>query len=246
MYFTLREFRDRLFTPARLLIWAAVTVICTISGPFNSLQLFSLPGRALFWGLVVAFAILLANAVLLASEKLPRRGSRLLRWVIESVVFGLGFTLFLMGVMFAMFPIQALIFAPPLVLFAESSAICFVVLLVKASLQPRRVQTDPDVAFLKRLPRRLGTGLMRVSSQDHYVEVQTQMGKELILMRFSDALDELSGSDGLQIHRSHWVSRDAVDGVERANGKIVLRLMDGTVVPVSRSYKSAAQDAGLL
>jgi DNA-binding LytR/AlgR family response regulator len=50
-----------------------------------------------------------------------------------------------------------------------------------------------------------------------------------------DAVAELSGYPGLQIHRSHWVAIDAVDGLERENGKTYALLRDGRKLPVSRT-----------
>ena len=37
---------------------------------------------------------------------------------------------------------------------------------------------------------------------DHYVEVETTKGTTLILLRFSDALEELGCAYGLQVRRS--------------------------------------------
>ena len=69
--------------------------------------------------------------------------------------------------------------------------------------------------------------------QDHYVEVHTAAGSELLLLRFRDALREVEGVDGLQVHRSHWVARNAVARVERrrGGGRVALRLVNGSKVP---------------
>ena len=82
--------------------------------------------------------------------------------------------------------------------------------------------------------------------QDHYVEVHTEEGSDLLLLRFRDALRELDGLDGAQVHRSHWVARAAVAGVERRSGRIALRLVNGNRVPVSRSFAPALRDRGWL
>jgi DNA-binding LytR/AlgR family response regulator len=83
--------------------------------------------------------------------------------------------------------------------------------------------------------------------QDHYVEVHTAAGSELLLLRFRDALREVEDVDGLQVHRSHWVARNAVVGVERrGGGRIVLRLVNGSRVPVSRSFAPVLKAQGWL
>lgn len=110
---------------------------------------------------------------------------------------------------------------------------------------PQVEAEPPVVAFLRRLPTRLGRDLVRVSVYDHYVEAHTRRGHELILIRFADALAELDGYDGLQIHRSHWVARAAVRRVVRGEGRsLSVELDDGTRLPVSRSRESAVREAG--
>lgn len=98
--------------------------------------------------------------------------------------------------------------------------------------------------FFKRLKPELGQGLIRLSMQDHYLEVVTTKGHELILMRFADALEELEHYDGIQVHRSHWVARAGVSGARRDGAKLFLKTADGAEVPVSRSMKKAVSEAG--
>lgn len=72
--------------------------------------------------------------------------------------------------------------------------------------------------------------------QDHYVEVTTAKGTDLILMRRADAIGELDALDGVQIHRSHWVVKSAMRGTTRQDGRLMLELIDGRILPVSRTY----------
>ncbi len=100
-------------------------------------------------------------------------------------------------------------------------------------------------AFLERLPVRLrGSELYAVEAQDHYLRLHTSQGADLILMRLSDAIDELEGIEGAQTHRSWWVARGGVDEARRADGRATLRLKDGAEVPVSRTYVRALRQAG--
>lgn len=93
-----------------------------------------------------------------------------------------------------------------------------------------------ESALLRRLnPHNRGAPL-HLAGQDHYVEVVTTRGRELILMRFADALAELGDAPGLRVHRSHWVADAAVTALERDSGRPVLVLASGTRVPVSRPY----------
>ncbi len=105
--------------------------------------------------------------------------------------------------------------------------------------------TPPTAVFLDRLPPRLRGGeLHAVQAEDHYLRLHTSRGQDIILMRLADALGELRGLEGAQVHRSWWVARDAVVGAERGNGRATLTLKTGAVAPVSRTYAQALREAG--
>ena len=103
------------------------------------------------------------------------------------------------------------------------------------------IETPDPVPFLKRLPFDLGQKVISLTTQDHYVEVTTVKGSTLVLIRFQDAIEELETYGGLRIHRSHWVAMDAVRGLGRQDGKQVVELIDGRVLPVSRTYSRAVR-----
>jgi len=104
--------------------------------------------------------------------------------------------------------------------------------------------TRPSQQFLQRLPIKYHQAtLYAISSEDHYIRVHTDHGEELILMRLSDALKELSEADGLQTHRSWWVARVGVAESISKDGKHSLRLQTGTVAPISRSFSKAVREA---
>lgn len=99
--------------------------------------------------------------------------------------------------------------------------------------------------------RRLSAGrrtakLFALEAHDHYVRVHTDAGVELISLRFSDALAELSGAHGYRVHRSWWVSAKAIKAARWRRASGVLELVDGSTVPVSRSGAPALRSAGWL
>lgn len=98
------------------------------------------------------------------------------------------------------------------------------------------------IRFLSRLHDHLGTKLLHLQMEDHYLRATTDKGADLILIRFRDALQELSDYDGLQVHRSWWVARDAVEKISRTGRKIELLMSDGTRVPVSAAYRKAVEE----
>ena len=94
--------------------------------------------------------------------------------------------------------------------------------------------TRPRSVF-DRLPRTIGTDLIYLKVEDHYVKAFTPAGSGLILMRFADAVAELS-AHGLQVHRSYWVAKRYMKRVLQKDGRTVLRLTTGQEIPVSRTY----------
>jgi DNA-binding LytR/AlgR family response regulator len=101
-------------------------------------------------------------------------------------------------------------------------------------------------AIIARLPEAEPGQILFVCAQDHYVHVVTAKGRFPVLMRFADAIAELDGVEGVQVHRSHWVARTAVEGRVRRNGRHYVTLVDGSEIPISRSYLRSAESAGLL
>ena len=104
---------------------------------------------------------------------------------------------------------------------------------------------SPPPKFLARLPVKLaGAELWAVEADDHYLRLHTSLGRDLILLRLGDAVRELEGIEGARTHRSWWVARSAVRGVEREDGRATLALPDGGKAPVSRAYAKVLRAHG--
>ena len=88
--------------------------------------------------------------------------------------------------------------------------------------------------------------ILALSAEDHYLRVHTSAGECLILMRLYDAIRELDGIEGSQIHRSWWVAKDAVADIARGDGKVDMLLKGGLRAPVSRRYQKALRTDGWL
>jgi LytTr DNA-binding domain-containing protein len=99
--------------------------------------------------------------------------------------------------------------------------------------------------ILARVPLPQRGKLLALIVEDHYVDIVTDRGKSLVLMRLADAMRETEPIAGLQIHRSHWVARDAVVRSHRSDGRLLLELSNGMRLPVSRGYLPQVRDAGL-
>ena len=103
-------------------------------------------------------------------------------------------------------------------------------------------QASPP-AFLARIPPHLGSVLLALQAEDHYLRVITDAGSALVLMRLADAIRELPPENGMQVHRSWWIAYEAAREIEKEAGRMNLRLPDGTQVPVSRTYQAAVKAA---
>lgn len=95
------------------------------------------------------------------------------------------------------------------------------------------------------LPLKLsGAGLLALEAQDHYVRVHTDRGASLVLIAFEAALAKVTHLDGRRVHRSWWVARSAIAGVERGDGRATLSLQGGVLAPVSRRYARVLRSEG--
>jgi hypothetical protein len=91
--------------------------------------------------------------------------------------------------------------------------------------------------LFSRLPDRLREGqIISMSMQDHYVEITTTLGSEMLLMRLSDAVDLLDGMPGAQTHRSHWAASAHAVELVKAGRRHELTLSDDRALPVSNSF----------
>ncbi len=98
--------------------------------------------------------------------------------------------------------------------------------------------------LLNNLPAELGTDIIALEMEDHYVRVHTALGSQLVLMRLRDAMAHLSDVDGRQVHRSWWVARGAVEDVVREGRNMRLKLPREIEAPVSRAQVSELKEAG--
>lgn len=100
-------------------------------------------------------------------------------------------------------------------------------------------------AILGRLTPALQTArLLALESEGHYVRVITDTGSELVLIRLRDAMAEVGAVEGMQVHRSWWLAREAVGETRSRDGKLEVSIGEDRWVPISRSYRAAWREAG--
>jgi hypothetical protein len=92
----------------------------------------------------------------------------------------------------------------------------------------------------------IGSTVLALKAEDHYVRVFSDRGEKLLLLRISDAIAALGAVEGARVHRSYWVAKSAVERSEAHGRNVTLYLKNGVQVPVSQTYKEFARQAGLL
>ena len=84
--------------------------------------------------------------------------------------------------------------------------------------------------------------LRHIQAREHHVHVVLDEASLTHRARLSDIIAQTDREDGIQPHRSWWVSTQAAQKLERDGQKHILALHDGTKVPVARSRLEDVRD----
>ncbi|SLN48058.1 LytTr DNA-binding domain protein [Roseovarius gaetbuli] len=245
-----------LLSSVTLLTVAVSIAVAVIAGPFGTYETMPLAARATYWSMAIFSGLLVAylSRATMATVFGKRRpilfdlgGGLMVSVILAPLIWGLR------AWMDPVLKLQQLrLLSIALNIFVISW--CIFILRRQIGLeQPagyRRRDGDEDVPTT-RLHRRLsdleGVEIMRLSANDHFVDVSTDRGVETLRLRLGDAIDEMDPIEGICTHRSHWVALSAVVGVEQAGAnKTFVILRNGDRVPVSRKYRPRLVEAGLL
>lgn len=107
-------------------------------------------------------------------------------------------------------------------------------------------EQEADPALRSRLSDGFTGPILALQSEDHYVRVHGENTSELILIRLRDAIAEMDGVEGEQIHRSWWIARDAVASAEPSGRTWAITLRNGEIAPVARDSVERLQAQGLI
>ncbi len=233
-----------------LTLLVALGLLMAMLGPYDTLRL---PAaiRTLYWLLAIVGGGLIGIALdIVLGSRIDRFWSRVL------------------GVTVAMTPpVTALVYGLNIWVFGDPEGIqwlpsllwqvfviALLVMAMRALAWRRVVETRTVVvppvpeagrAFRMRLSaRRRSARLLAIEAEDHYVRAHTDMGSELVGMRFADALAELAEAHGHRLHRSWWVADEAIESVRWRRGAGEARLAGGLIAPVSRNHAAALKQAG--
>jgi len=261
----LRELTWLLSSRNLWLTFAAVVLLFAFTGPFGTLEKLPFLPRLAYWLVLHAGAWGTALVFAVLGDVLLARHVSILFWrmMIGAILAAIPIGVLIQLVGLAWFGdiptgaslVNEMVMSVPLcIIFCVISYLAMSPAAAVAAAHPQQdasamppavpAAAGPDATspapppILSRLKPENRGALLHLSVEDHYTLVRTSRGRELILLRFSDALKETGARDGLQVHRSHWVASDFVAAVNRSDGKLRLALADGTEIPVSRTYLS--------
>ena len=260
---TFKDTYKTLFSKLTLSIWAVTSLLAVLPGPFGTFEAMSWTQLAIYWTSITTssillgyFAFALTRCVLGYEETTV---SRMLTGVLGTLfistdVYALshwvyGFSnegpsyfslLGLVGFVFFSVILGRFMFTQAVVKTADENRPLPIQIVVPA---PAEKPCEPRL--FKRLPFGGHEQVYRLSANDHFVHVSTKTGVHEIRMRLRDAIQEMDHVDGMLVHRSHWVARDAMRSLIRAQGKVSVILTNGEHVPVSRKYRDDVEALNL-
>jgi len=256
MTLALRQLQGVLRGAAFWIVVGGVVLIAAVAGPYYTLERLNFPERLVYWGAVIALStVIMTFLSVLAHRVTDARGWN---WALVAVLAGmvgvvpvLGIVLVVDGLVTGFAPGGAGIgtlaaYVAPSVIGVTVAVNAYIEVQERraSGLVPQGVRPEAVVRVLQgKLPPHLGREIVALRAQDHYLEVTTPKGSCMILMRLGDAVRDLEGLNGMQVHRSWWINLAHIARVEKgANGPEVV-LSTGARVPVGRSYRAAFRGA---
>ncbi|MCL6282434.1 LytTR family transcriptional regulator [Ruegeria sp. 2012CJ41-6] len=244
--FALRELQQHLKHPTTATILCGVALVLAIIDAFGLKDVMSVAPRLIYMLVMVwvTYAIGFLVAQTIGTRLSNSRIRGLTGWLVQGAVAGV-------FILAAVLGLNLLAFGsvPSSNLASFALSVIGAAMVITVTLQRiHHLGSEPDraPAILDRLSFDKRGRLLALSAEDHYTNVRTSKGQELILIRFSDAVKEAAPVEGYRVHRSHWVSRSGIATVRHSKGRAIVTLTDGTEIPVSRSYLPLLKTAGLL
>lgn len=235
----LRDFAARIFSPLQVFSVLATICLLTIAGPFGTYDKLSVFERAQYWGLIVILAIVIVTVVKIVVGSVLPKLSYWQNGALVSIIFTVFYSPILVVLAHTMAGHTHTHFFPTWMSFLIVFGVAMAIVQIRYLLQTQ--ESAETARLFDRFTNKSVKQVYRVSVRDHYVDVFTDRGTEKLLMRFSDAVAELDGIRGNQVHRSHWVACDAMVRLDRNNGKYLLVLKDGSKIPVSKSHREKVE-----
>lgn len=229
-------------------IWLTACLVAVVAGPFGTFQTMGAGLRAVYWGTVITSGIAIGAVVNALFQTLCRRWHPL--WI--DVKASLLITTLLAPLIFVLrAALDSMLSRSDLALgsiWINTALFVAPIFFLRRQLTGGGRTPGPDrPRLMRRLPEPMqGATLLHLSAHDHTVEINTDQGVETLRLRLSDAINEMEPVEGVSTHRSHWVARAAITGHVCDGGKLYVKLTNGDLVPVSRTYRPRLEALGLV
>lgn len=89
--------------------------------------------------------------------------------------------------------------------------------------------------FLRQLKPSIGNNVLLLKAEKNYVRAVTDVGEDLIYYKFGDAITQFA-SDGLQVHRSYWISHTLLTDPDTILDSNELTIKNGEKIPVGMTF----------
>ena len=89
--------------------------------------------------------------------------------------------------------------------------------------------------FLRQLKSEIGKNVLLLKAEKNYVRAITDQGEDLIYYKFGDAIKQFE-NDGLQVHRSYWVSKSLLKDPETILEGQEIKTKMGQTIPVGMTF----------
>jgi DNA-binding LytR/AlgR family response regulator len=212
---TLREMRGLVRNRRSWIVLLALGIVVGLIGPFGTFENMGLVSRLLYWMAVVLGTAGIGTLVAGFVERLLL--PRLPAWLAGAIAGAVAGPA-IAGVVLVINLVAYGVDVTPIrfgTLLAYCTLISISVTVMSALLwQPPQAKPVPEAvsaaatepAILERLPRGQRGRLVHIAVSDHYVDVTTEKGTTLVLMRLSDAIRETAPVAGMQVHRGRAAS----------------------------------------
>lgn len=249
-----------MFTGRIFAIWTLLAVMAAVAGPFGTYETTAFGERLAYWAMVVVSSSAVGRVTHILVKTYLGEHRAVLADAVSFVIITIAYTPVLWFVTDSLFKMWSLDGPPSLALLMLYVAVITASVLAFRRLIPELEKvsyvgdtSDRETAagpggprLARRMPDDFAGPILRLTGNDHFVDVVTAAATHSIRLRFGDAISEMDTVPGFCTHRSHWVAQEAIAAVDKSNGKIRLQLSNGDRVPVSRKYKPDLESAGVL
>lgn len=237
--------------PGKVFTMAIAIAVLTATGPFGTYDEMMFPMRLTYWSAAVVGVGTIMNGIAYLSLSFPSIIGlswpfRMLIWVLVGAIPGTIYMMLVGNLFLGLHVFEGSWLRLYFKLCMISSVICVLDLREFAFAgsgdeskeldTPEPYEAPVHHKFIHGLRSELGNDVISLSTQDHYLEVTTALGQDLVLGKMADAAERLAGLPGVRLHRSHFAAIKHIQRLRRRGSGYIVILSDGRELPVSRTY----------